>query len=145
MLNHIREAEAQIQKAAVDIQSRRASLQPGDPELAKLTALQAALGAGGGGGGRGAGRGGGRGAAAGGAAVAPGIGTAESGGAPPAPAGRAGRGAAGSGPTPLLGEFTSLYTYVIGSEDRPTGGAIDRYQSLRKSLDDVLAKLKTVP
>lgn len=54
-------------------------------------------------------------------------------------------GARGSGrrPTaeqpPLLGEFTSLYTFVWGSEDRPTGAAIDRYKDLRRNLDTLLA------
>jgi hypothetical protein len=41
-----------------------------------------------------------------------------------------------------MGEFTSLYTFVIGSEDRPTGGALDRYRDLRKALDQDLAKLQ---
>jgi hypothetical protein len=60
----------------------------------------------------------------------------------------AGRGAGGGraantgGAPPLLGEFASLYTFVIGSEDRPTGGALDRYRDLRKALDGDLAKLQ---
>jgi hypothetical protein len=41
-----------------------------------------------------------------------------------------------------MGEFASLYTFVIGSEDRPTGAALDRYRHLRKALDDDLAKLQ---
>jgi photosystem II stability/assembly factor-like uncharacterized protein len=48
-------------------------------------------------------------------------------------------------PPPLLGEFTSLYTFVIDSEDRPTGAALDRYRGLRKLLDAELAKLQTRP
>jgi hypothetical protein len=53
-----------------------------------------------------------------------------------------GRGAATAGAPPLMGEFTSLYTFVIGSEDRPTGAALDRYRDLRKALDDDLGKLQ---
>jgi photosystem II stability/assembly factor-like uncharacterized protein len=53
-----------------------------------------------------------------------------------------GRAAANSGAPPLMGEFTSLYTFVIGSEDRPTGAALDRYRGLRKALDDDLVKLQ---
>jgi len=41
-----------------------------------------------------------------------------------------------------MGEFTSLYTFVSYSEDRPTGAALDRYRNLRKALDNELAKLK---
>jgi photosystem II stability/assembly factor-like uncharacterized protein len=55
--------------------------------------------------------------------------------------GGGGRGTAAAGPPPLMGEFTSLYTFVIGSEDRPTGAALDRYRDLRKALDENLAKL----
>ena len=55
--------------------------------------------------------------------------------------GRGGGGPFGGTPT-LMSEFTSLYTFVIGSENRPTGGALDRYRDLRKSLDADLAKLK---
>jgi hypothetical protein len=43
-----------------------------------------------------------------------------------------------------MGEFTSLYTFVIGSEDRPTGAALERYQDLRKTLAHDLAKLQGV-
>lgn len=50
-------------------------------------------------------------------------------------------GAASSSPPPLMGEFNTLYTFVIGTEDRPTGAALDRYRDLRKSLDENLAKL----
>jgi hypothetical protein len=53
-----------------------------------------------------------------------------------------GRGAATGSAPPLMGEFASLYTFVIGSEDRPTGAALDRYRDLRKALDDDLAKLQ---
>jgi hypothetical protein len=53
--------------------------------------------------------------------------------------------AASNGTPPLMGEFTSLYTFVIDSEDRPTGAALDRYRNLRKSLDAELAKLPTGP
>jgi hypothetical protein len=53
-----------------------------------------------------------------------------------------GRGATAGVAPPLMGEFASLYTFVIGSEDRPTGGALDRYRDLRKALDDDLAKLQ---
>ncbi|MEO6805841.1 MAG: hypothetical protein ABI286_02785 [Edaphobacter sp.] len=62
---------------------------------------------------------------------------------------RGGRGGGGApraatnGTPPLMGEFTSLYTFVIDSEDRPTGAALDRYRNLRKSLDADLAKLQT--
>jgi hypothetical protein len=62
-----------------------------------------------------------------------------------------GRGAGGGRATatgtspPLMGEFTSLYAFVIGSEDRPTGAALDRYRDLRKALDNDLVKLKTAP
>jgi hypothetical protein len=44
-----------------------------------------------------------------------------------------------------MGEFTNLYAFVIGSEDRPTGAALDRYRDLRKALDNDLVKLKTAP
>jgi hypothetical protein len=53
-----------------------------------------------------------------------------------------GRGANTAGAPPLMGEFSSLYIFVIGSEDRPTGGAFDRYRDLRKALDQDLAKLQ---
>jgi hypothetical protein len=53
-----------------------------------------------------------------------------------------GRGGAVSGAAPLMGEFASLYTFVIGSEDRPTGAALERYRDLRKALDGALAKLQ---
>jgi hypothetical protein len=122
LLTKIQAATAQIQKAAATIQERRAALPAGDPALAQLTALQATLGATNGGGGRG------------GRAANP----ADSGGAPPAPRGRG----PGNGPPPLLGEFTSLYTFVAGSEDRPTGAALARYRDLRKALDENLAKLQ---
>src|SRR6202035_4339209 len=111
LLMHIQDAMTQIQRAGTTIQSRRASLPAGDPELAQLDALQTALGA------TGSGRGAGRG-------------------------GVGGRGAATGGVPPLMGEFSSLYTFVIGSEDRPTGGALDRYRDLRKALDQELAKLQ---
>jgi len=124
LLTKIQAAEADIQRAGADIQKRRSGLPAGDPQVAQLMAIQTSLGAGAAGGGRG-----GRGAAA--AADA-------SGGAPPGSAGR--RGAA-AGPPPLLGEFTSLYTFVAVSEDRPTGAALDRYRALRKRLDEELAKL----
>jgi photosystem II stability/assembly factor-like uncharacterized protein len=117
LLTQIQDAQTDIQRAAATIQTKRAALPAGDPALAQLTAIQTALGAGGGG------RGGRAAAAA-------------SGGAPPGSV----RGAAG--PPPLLGEFTSLYTFVIGSEDRPTGAALDRYKELRQALDENLAKLK---
>jgi photosystem II stability/assembly factor-like uncharacterized protein len=55
------------------------------------------------------------------------------GGAPPAP----------GNAQPLMAEFTSLYSFVRGSEDRPTGSALDRYHELRKELDTQLAKLRT--
>jgi photosystem II stability/assembly factor-like uncharacterized protein len=44
------------------------------------------------------------------------------------------------GHPPLLGEFATLYTFVIGSEDPPTGAAMERYQKLRSYLDELLAK-----
>jgi photosystem II stability/assembly factor-like uncharacterized protein len=53
-----------------------------------------------------------------------------------------GRGGVTGGVPPLMGEFSSLYTFVIGSEDRPTGGALDHYRDLRKALDQELAKLQ---
>ena len=56
-----------------------------------------------------------------------------------------GRGTATGTSPPLMGEFTSLYAFVIGSEDRPTGAALDRYRDLRKELDNDLAKLKIAP
>lgn len=62
--------------------------------------------------------------------------------------GAAGRGRRGPGQppagqqAPLLGEFTSLYTFVWGSEDRPTNAAMDRYRSLRASLDGLLGEVK---
>jgi len=115
LLKRVEDAIAQIQDAGKTIQQRRASLPAGDPKLAELTALQAALGAAGGRGGRGGGGGG-----------------AEAGGAPP----RMG------GTQPLLSEFTSLYTFVHDSENRPTGAALDRYRDLRKVLDADLAKLE---
>jgi hypothetical protein len=108
-LMHIQDAIAQIQHAGTIIQTRRATLPPGSQALAKLDALQTALGAGATGhGGRGVG--GGRGAS--------------------------------SDFSPLMGEFTGLYTFVSGSEDRPTGAALERYRDLRKALDNELAKLQ---
>jgi photosystem II stability/assembly factor-like uncharacterized protein len=104
LLMHIQSAIKDIQQAAATIQSRRASLLPGDPALTQLNSLQAMLGA------STTGR-------------------------------RGGRTAAGNGPPPLMGEFNALYTFVIGSEDRPTGAALDRYRDLRKSLDKSLVKL----
>jgi photosystem II stability/assembly factor-like uncharacterized protein len=59
-----------------------------------------------------------------------------------AASGRGGRGAASAAASPLMGEFTSLYTFVIGSEDRPTGAALERYRDLRKTLADDLANLQ---
>lgn len=61
--------------------------------------------------------------------------------------GRGGRGVGGgrgasSGAPPLMGEFIGLYSFVSGSEDRPTGAALDRYRDLRKALDNELAKLQ---
>ncbi|HEY4355017.1 MAG TPA: hypothetical protein VGN16_04650 [Acidobacteriaceae bacterium] len=53
----------------------------------------------------------------------------------------AGRRAAGNGPPPLIGELTSLYTFVSGSEDRPTGAALERYRDIHKSLTENLARL----
>lgn len=50
---------------------------------------------------------------------------------------------ANAGPPPLVSEFTSLYAFVIGSEDRPTGAALDRYRELRKALDTDLARLQS--
>ena len=47
------------------------------------------------------------------------------------------------GAQPIMSELTSLYTFVAGSEDRPTGAALDRYRELRKLLDEDLAKLRT--
>jgi hypothetical protein len=111
LLMRIQEAMTQIQSAGTAIQARRASLPSGDPELAQLDSLQAALGAGAGG------RSGGRGL----------------GGE---------RGAATTGASPLMGEFTNLYAFVNGSEDRPTGAALDHYRDLRKTLDDDLVKLR---
>jgi photosystem II stability/assembly factor-like uncharacterized protein len=130
LLTKIQGAEAEIAKAGAEIQKQRAALPAGDPAIAQLMALQTALGAGGGGGGRG-GRGGGAGSAADPTGGQP------AGSAPPA----GGRRGATAGPAPLLGEFTSLYTFVAGSEDRPTGAALDRYAALRKALDGDLAKL----
>jgi len=127
LLTKIQAAEADIQKAGADIQRRRAGLPAGDPEVTQLMAIQASLGAGPGGGR------GGRGTAA----TADASGGAPAGSAPPA----GGRRGAGSGPPPLLGEFTGLYTFVAVSEDRPTGAALDRYRTLRKRLDEELAKL----
>ena len=60
--------------------------------------------------------------------------------------GRGGRGGGGpfGGPPTLMSEFTGLYTFVIGSENRPTGAALDRYRELKKTLDGDLAKLEGV-
>jgi photosystem II stability/assembly factor-like uncharacterized protein len=49
---------------------------------------------------------------------------------------------ASSGAQPLMAQFNSLYTFVSGSEDRPTGAALTRYRDLRKALDSELAKLR---
>jgi photosystem II stability/assembly factor-like uncharacterized protein len=114
LLKHIQDAIAQIQSAGTSIEARRASLPAGDPALAELNALQTALGVGG--------RGfGGRGGGGGGREGTPG----------------------GVAPS-LMGEFTSLYTFVNGSENRPTGAALDHYRDLRKALDADLAKLQPV-
>jgi photosystem II stability/assembly factor-like uncharacterized protein len=129
LLTKIQDAEAAIQKAGATIQEKRAGLSPGDAKLTELMAVQTALGAGA------AGGRGGRGAAA--AAATPGFGGAPPGSVPPT----GGRPAPGATP-PLLGEFTGLYTFVIASEDRPTGAALARFAALKKTLDANLAKLQ---
>jgi hypothetical protein len=117
MLAQIKDAVAEIQRAAATIRDRRARLTPPgaapaagqtDPATA-LNALEREL-VGAAEGGRGAGRGGGGG----------------------------GRG----GGQPLLAEFTSLYNFVSDSEDKPTAGAVARWTELKKSLDEKLARVK---
>jgi photosystem II stability/assembly factor-like uncharacterized protein len=55
--------------------------------------------------------------------------------------GRGDGGGRGGGPQPLLSEFTSLYNFVADSEDKPTAGASARWNELRKSLDEKLARV----
>jgi photosystem II stability/assembly factor-like uncharacterized protein len=52
-----------------------------------------------------------------------------------------GRGGGRGGRQPLLTEFTSLYNFVAGSEDKPTAGAVARWTELKKSLDEKLARV----
>ena len=53
-----------------------------------------------------------------------------------------GRGGGGrGGAQPLLTEFTSLYSFVADSEDKPTAAASTRWNELKKSLDEKLARV----
>jgi hypothetical protein len=114
----IKDAIAEIQRAAAALRDRRTRLSQANPaagtsqaeQVAALTALERELvgNAEGGRGGRGGGGGGG-----------------------------GGRG----GAQPLLAEFTSLYSFVADSEDKPTAGATARWNELKKSLDEKLARV----
>lgn len=114
LLEQVRDALAEVQRAVATLRARRATLAPserppsaGEPDpAASLSALEREL-----------------------------VGSAEGGRFGPGAGG--GRGA---GPT-LLAEFTSLYNFVAASEDRPTAAAVARWTELRKSLDEKLAQV----
>jgi hypothetical protein len=58
------------------------------------------------------------------------------------PAEGGGRGGRRSASVPLLNECSTLYEFVAGSEDKPTSGAVERWEELRKAIDERLAKVK---
>jgi photosystem II stability/assembly factor-like uncharacterized protein len=58
------------------------------------------------------------------------------------PAEGGGRGGRGSASVPLLNECSTLYEFVAGSEDKPTSGAVERWEELRRAIDERLAKVK---
>lgn len=58
------------------------------------------------------------------------------------PAEGGGRGGRGSASVPLLNECSALYEFVAGSEDKPTSGAVERWEELRRAIDERLAKVK---
>ncbi len=60
----------------------------------------------------------------------------------PGPGG--GRGGRGGAAPPLLTDLTALYDFVGGSEDRPTAAAVQRWNELRRVLDERLASVKTL-
>ena len=110
LMTQIKDAVAEIQRAAATVRDRRARLSsPGSApavgqadQAAALNALELEL-----------------------------VGAAEGG------RGGVGRG----GRQPLLTEFTSLYSFVAESEDKPTAGALARWVELKKSLDEKLARV----
>lgn len=118
LMAQIKDAVAEIQRAAATIRERRARLTQSSQaagstqadQAAALTTLEREL-VGAGEGGRG---------------------------------GRGGGGAAGGGrggAQPLLTEFTSLYNFVADSEDKPTAAASARWNELKKSLDEKRARV----
>jgi hypothetical protein len=113
LLAAIKDAVAEIQRAAVTIRERRARLTQSTPpegtaqadQVAALTALEREL-----------------------------VGAGEG--------GRGGRGGGGrGGAQPLVAELTSLYNFVADSEDKPTASADARWRELKKSLDEKLARV----
>lgn len=56
-------------------------------------------------------------------------------------AGEGGRGGGRGGAQPLLAEVTSLYNFVAESEDKPTAAASARWATLKRTADDVLARV----
>jgi len=54
-----------------------------------------------------------------------------------------GRGGRGSTP-PLLSQLTTLYDFIAGSEDKPTGAAAARWQELKGTVDERLAKAEAL-
>ena len=58
------------------------------------------------------------------------------------PAEGGGRGGRRSASVPLLNECSTLYEFVAGSEDKPTSGALERWEELRRAIDERLAKVK---
>ena len=59
--------------------------------------------------------------------------------------GGAGGGRGGRGATPpLVAQLTTLYEFVAGSEDRPTASAVARWNELKQTLDDRLAKAQAL-
>jgi photosystem II stability/assembly factor-like uncharacterized protein len=59
--------------------------------------------------------------------------------------GGAGGGRGGRGATPpLVAQLTTLYEFVAGSEDKPTASAVARWNELKQTLDDRLAKAQAL-
>ncbi|MGH8263614.1 MAG: hypothetical protein ACRET4_09040, partial [Steroidobacteraceae bacterium] len=54
--------------------------------------------------------------------------------------GRGGR----ASPPPLLNQLTTLYEFVAGSEDKPTGSAVSRWHELQRTLDERLARVRAL-
>jgi photosystem II stability/assembly factor-like uncharacterized protein len=56
--------------------------------------------------------------------------------------GEGGRGGGGrGGPQPIVSELVSLHNFIAESEDKPTAAAVARWNTLKKSLDEKLARV----